>query len=52
MAKPSANNKTYMMNICDNPALSDYFDQNFNAYKEGFQSKGKNKSQPPNSQMF
>ena len=41
-----------MMNIRDNPDLSDYFDQNFNEYKEGFQSKGKNNSQPPNSEMF
>ena len=33
-----------MMNTCDNPDPSNYFDKNFAEYKKGFQSKGKNYS--------
>ena len=31
-----------MINTCDNPDLSDYFDKDFAEYHEGFQLKGKN----------
>ena len=41
-----------MMNTCDNPDLPNYFDKNFAEYKKGFQSKGKNYSYPPISQIF
>ena len=41
-----------MMNTCDNPDLSNYFDKNFAEYKKGFQSKGKIYSHPPISQIF
>ena len=40
------------MNTCDNPDLPNYFDKNFAEYKKGFQSKGKNYSHPPISQIF
>ena len=41
-----------MMNTCDNPDLSNYFDKNFAEYKKGFQSKGENYSYPPIWQVF